>query len=72
MLMVHAIQCFYVDFFAVKNGGQELEATAPANNLQALGRTFCPSSEELRNRSTSEYQSVAKVVLLSHKVDVGI
>ena len=42
MLMVHchAIQCFYADFFAVKNGGQELEAAAPANKLQASSRTF--------------------------------
>ena len=50
------------------------EAAAPANELQACiwGTLFCSSSWELRYQSTSEYQSPAKVIPLSHKVDVGL
>ena len=45
------------------------ETAAPADKLQASGALFCSSSSSLRKRSTSEDQSVANVVPLSHKVD---
>ena len=36
----HAIQCFYVDFFAVKNGGQETRGRSAGERLAGIGRTF--------------------------------
>ena len=59
-------------FLRSKMAARRPEAAAPANELQAWGTLFCSSSWELRNRSTSEYQSPAKVIPLSHKVDVGL
>ena len=36
----HAIQCFYVDFFAVENGGEETQGRGADQRLAGLGRNF--------------------------------
>ena len=54
----HAIQCC-VDFFAVENGSEETRGCGTGQCAVGLGRTFFFTCSELRDRSTSENQSVA-------------
>ena len=39
----HAIQCFYVDFFAVENGGEETRGRGAGQRFAGLDRTFFSS-----------------------------
>ena len=54
----HAIEWFYVDFFAVENGGEETRGRGAGQREVGLCRTFFFTSFELGDQSTLGYQSV--------------
>ena len=72
----HAIQCFYVDFFAVENGGEETRGRGAGQRFAGLDRTFFSSPVRSlvidRRRSISESVTLAKSFLSRTKLGFEI
>ena len=62
----------FVDFLRSKMAARRLEAAAPANEKQAFAALFFFTSFELRNQSTSGYQSVTLAKSFLSRTKMGL